>query len=117
VATPVREITGAAGDLTVHFTDGETLTRQAVFHRAPTRQHSALAEQLGCEVLPDGTIKVDEMRQTTVPGVAAAGDMAKLPGLPAATTLVVLSAGDGVRAAVWMDGELFRSDLGITFPG
>lgn len=117
LSTPIREITGEPDDLTVHFADGETLARQTVFHRAPTRQHSTLAAQLGCEVLPDGTIRVDEMQQTTVPGVAAAGDMAKLPGLPAATTLVVLGAGDGVRAAVWMDGELFRSDLGVTFPG
>jgi thioredoxin reductase len=112
----IREITGEADDLTIHFADGTTLHRQAIFHRAPTRQHSALAEQLGCEILPDGTIRVNEMQQTTVPGVAAAGDMAKLPALPDATTLVVLGAADGVRAAVWMDAELFRSDLGVVFP-
>ncbi|MDQ2588960.1 NAD(P)/FAD-dependent oxidoreductase [Saccharothrix yanglingensis] len=108
-------ITGDADDLTIHFADGSTLRREAVFHRAPTRQHSGLAEQLGCEVLPDGTIKVDEIGQTTTPGVSAAGDMAKLPGMPDATTLVVLGAADGVRAAVWMEGDLFRSGLGV-FP-
>jgi thioredoxin reductase len=54
---------------------------------------------------------VDEIGQTTVPGVAAVGDTAKLPGMPVATTLVVLGAADGVRAAVWMDGGLFRGDL------
>jgi thioredoxin reductase len=112
----IREVTGESDDLTIHFADGTTLHREAVFHRAPTRQHSALAEQLGCEILPDGTIRVNEMQQTTVPGVAAAGDMAKLPALPDATTLVVLGAADGVRAAVWMDTELFRSDLGVVFP-
>ncbi len=112
----IREITGDADDLTIHFADGSALQREAIFHRAPTRQHSGLAEQLGCEVLPDGTIKVDEIGQTTVPGVAAAGDMAKLPGMPDATTLVVLGAADGVRAAVWMEGDLFRSGLGVVFP-
>jgi thioredoxin reductase len=112
----IREVTGESDDLTIHFADGTTLHREAIFHRAPTRQHSALAEQLGCEILPDGTIRVNEMQQTTVPGVAAAGDMAKLPALPDATTLVVLGAADGVRAAVWMDTELFRSDLGVVFP-
>jgi thioredoxin reductase len=116
VDKPIREITGGVDDLTIHFTDGSTLHREAIFHRAPTRQHSALAEQLGCEVQPDGTIKVDEIQQTTVPGVAAAGDMAKLPGMPDATTLVVLGAADGVRAAVWMESDLFRGDLGIVFP-
>jgi thioredoxin reductase len=112
---PIREITGDLDDLTIHFADGTSLHRQAIFHRAPTRQHSNLAEQLGCEVLPDGTIKVDELQRTTAPGVSAAGDLAKLPAVPDATTLVVLGAGDGVRAALWMDLELFRSGLGVTF--
>jgi thioredoxin reductase len=113
---PIQKITGEVDDLTIHFTDGRTLHRQAIFHRAPTRQHSDLATQLGCEMLPDGTIKVNELQQTTVPGVSAVGDMAKLPAVPDATTLVVLGAGDGVRAALWMETDLFRSDLGIVFP-
>lgn len=112
----IERITGEQDDLTIHFTDGRTLGRQAIFHRAPTRQHSDLAEQLGCEILPDGTVKVNDLQQTTVPGVSAVGDMAKLPAVPDATTLVVLGAGDGVRAALWMESDLFRSDLGIVFP-
>ncbi|RNL83024.1 NAD(P)/FAD-dependent oxidoreductase [Halostreptopolyspora alba] len=109
--TPVAEVGGELGDVTVRFTDGRELSRGAVFHRAPTRQHSLLARELGCEILDDGTVRVDEFQQTTVPGVSAAGDTAKLPALPTPTTLVVLGAGDGVRAALWMDGGLFRSDL------
>ncbi|MFC7329779.1 NAD(P)/FAD-dependent oxidoreductase [Marinactinospora rubrisoli] len=107
----VSQVTGDPGDVVVHFSDGRSLRRQALFHRAPTRQHALLAEQLGCEILPDGTVRVDELQRTTVPGVAAAGDTAKLPAVPDATTLVVLGAGDGVRAAVWMDSDLFRSGL------
>jgi thioredoxin reductase len=109
--TPLTEITGDPGDLTVHFADGRTLRREAVFHKAPTRQHSDLAAGLGAEILPDGTVRVDELQMTTVPGVAAVGDTAKLAPVPAATTLVVLGAADGVRAALWMDGDLFRADL------
>lgn len=116
VDKPIREITGDVDDLTIHFDDASMLRREAIFHRAPTRQHSGLAEQLGCEVLPDGTIRVDETQQTTVPGVAAVGDMAKLPAVPDATTLVVLGAGDGVRAALWMETDMFRADLGVVFP-
>ncbi len=116
IEEPVTEVSGELDDVTVRFADGTTLTRQAVFHRAPTRQHSSLAAELGCEILDDGTVKVNELQETTVPGVAAVGDMAKLPAVPDAVTLVVLGAADGVRAAVWMETDLFRADLGIT-PG
>jgi thioredoxin reductase len=116
IESPIHRVTGELDDLTVEFTDGSTVHRQAVFHRAPTRQHSELAHQLGCEILPDGTVRVDELQRTTVPGVAAAGDTAKLPAVPDAATLVSLGAADGVRAAVWMDGFLFRDDLGFGAP-
>ncbi len=117
VDAPVARVTGEPDALTVEFADGAALQRQAIFHRAPTRQHSKLAEQLGCEILPDGTVKVNELQQTTVPGVAAAGDTAKLPRVPDAVTLVPLGAADGVRAAVWMETELFRAGLGMPAPG
>lgn len=116
IDTAVTEVVGELDDLTIRFADGATLARQAIFHRAPTRQHSGLAAQLGCEILLDGTVRVDELQQTTVPGVAAAGDTAKLLAVPDATTLVVLGAADGVRAALWMEADLFRGDLGIVFP-
>ncbi|SFP69347.1 Thioredoxin reductase [Actinomadura madurae] len=110
---PITEVSGEAGDVTLRFADGSVLRRQGVYHRAPTRQHSELAAQLGCEIQDDGTVRVDELQETTVPGVAAAGDTAKLPAVPDAATLVSLGAADGVRAALWMDGDLFRSDLGF----
>ncbi|MCP9955634.1 FAD-dependent oxidoreductase [Actinomadura madurae] len=110
---PITRVSGEADDVTLRFADGSVLRRQAVYHRAPTRQHSELAAQLGCEIQDDGTVRVDELQETTVPGVAAAGDTAKLPAVPDAATLVSLGAADGVRAALWMDGDLFRSDLGF----
>ncbi|MBF8186868.1 NAD(P)/FAD-dependent oxidoreductase [Nonomuraea sp. K274] len=113
IDTPITRVAGEPGALELHFADGSTLTRQDVYHRAPTRQHSALAAELGCELNSDGTVRVNELQETTVPGVAAAGDTAKLPAVPDAPTLVSLGAADGVRAAVWMDGDLFRSDLGL----
>jgi thioredoxin reductase len=116
IEEPVARVSGELDAVTVHFADGTTLTRQGIFHRAPTRQHSSLASELGCEILDDGTVKVNELQETTVPGIAAVGDMAKLPAVPDAVTLVVLGAADGVRAAVWMETDLFRADLGIT-PG
>jgi thioredoxin reductase len=111
IAEPITEIAGEPDHLRLRFADGQVLERQAIYHRAPTRQHSELAAQLGCEILDDGTVRVDELQETTVPGVAAAGDTAKLPAVPDAATLVSLGAADGVRAALWMDGDLFRSGL------
>ncbi|GAA4071854.1 NAD(P)/FAD-dependent oxidoreductase [Actinomadura miaoliensis] len=110
---PIAEVAGEPGDMTIRFAAGGVLRRQAVYHRAPTRQHSDLAAQLGCEILDDGTVRVNELQETTVPGVAAAGDTAKLPAVPDAATLVSLGAADGVRAALWMEGDLFRSGLGF----
>ncbi|MBE1533054.1 NAD(P)/FAD-dependent oxidoreductase [Actinomadura algeriensis] len=114
IDAPITRVTGDPGALELHFADGRTLARDGIYHRAPTRQHAHLAAKLGCEILDDGTVRVDERQQTTVPGVAAAGDTAKLPAVPDAVTLVSLGAADGVRAAVYVDGDLFRSGLGLT---
>lgn len=111
--TPVSRIEGKEGEVRLVLVDGRVLDRQAVYHRAPTRQHSPLAEQLGCHLLPDGCVRVDEFQRTSVPGVYAAGDTARLEALPDALTFVVTGAADGARAAVWLDGELFRQDAGL----
>jgi thioredoxin reductase len=114
IAEPIVAVTGERDDLTLRFADGTTLARQAIFHRPPSRQHSTLAEELGCTILPDGTVRVDERQQTSVPGISAAGDTAKLEPVPEATTFVVAGASDGVRAAVWMENDLFSDDVGLT---
>lgn len=109
--TPLTAVEGELDGLTLRFADGSTLARDAVYHRAPTHQSADLAEQLGAELLPDGCVQVDEFGHTTVPGVFAAGDSARLAALPDALTLVGPGAADGVRAAVWLEQELFRSEL------
>jgi thioredoxin reductase len=116
VQTPLTAVRGELDGLTLHFADGSTLARDAVYHRAPTHQSADLAEQLGAELLPDGCVRVDEFGRTTVPGVFAAGDSARLAALPDALTLVGPGAADGVRAAVWLEQDLFRSELPFT-PG
>ncbi|WP_226874206.1 NAD(P)/FAD-dependent oxidoreductase [Microbispora sitophila] len=113
---PVAEVRGELGSLEVVFTAGKPLARGAMFHRTRIRQHADLAERLGCELLPDGCVRVNEFQQTSVPGVYAAGDMARLAVLPDALTFVVMGAADGARAAIWVDQELFRADAGLTPP-
>ncbi|MDK1474491.1 NAD(P)/FAD-dependent oxidoreductase [Streptomyces sp. 549] len=110
---PVARVEGEAGAVRLVLKDGDVVERQAVYHRAPTRQHSDLAERLGCTILPDGCVRVDEFQRTSVPGVFAAGDMARLEALPDALTFVITGAADGARAAVWLDQELFREDAGL----
>ena len=110
---PVAELSGELDDLTVRFADGSSLTRQVAFHRAPVEQQTSLAAQLGAEILPDGYLRVNEFAQTTVAGVAAAGDLARLPALPDGLTLVSQAAADGVRAAVWLEQGMFRASLPV----
>ncbi|MEV0611980.1 NAD(P)/FAD-dependent oxidoreductase [Nonomuraea sp. NPDC050404] len=113
IETPLAGIEGELDALTLRFTDGTLLAREAVFHRAPTRPNTDLAVQLGCTLLPDGCVEVDEYGKTSVPGVYAAGDAAHLKAVPDPVTLVGPSAADGVRAAVWLEQELFRAGLPV----
>lgn len=110
----VERVTGELDAVKIHLAGGEVVQREAVFHRAPTRQGAPFAADLGCEILGDGCVRVDEFQATTVPGVSAAGDLARLPVLPDALTLVSQAAADGVRAAVWLEQGLFRAGLDST---
>jgi hypothetical protein len=80
--------------------DLQRLVDEPVYARAflPRTVHQApFAEQLGCELEP-GMLgmfyKTDAMKETTVPGVFACGDVA----LPMGT--VAFAVADGVRAGV-----------------
>ncbi|MFI7450205.1 NAD(P)/FAD-dependent oxidoreductase [Nonomuraea sp. NPDC049714] len=114
IETPLAGVEGALDALTLRFTDGTTLTREAIYHRAPTRPNTEAAVQLGCALLADGCVEVDEYGRTSVDGVYAAGDAAHLKAVPEPVTLVGPSAADGVRAAVWLEQELFRAGLPVT---
>jgi thioredoxin reductase len=92
------------------FTEGDPLERQALFCHAPTRQRSDLAAGLGCRLLPGGSVEVNEMGQTSQPGVYAVGDMAQTPTNPFPAQQVAVAAGDGVMAAIVIDQELLYSN-------
>lgn len=107
VETEVARVEGGLDDLLLTFVDGATLQRQAIFHQAPTVPSTDLAAQLGCALYDDGGVQVDEFQRTTVPGVYAAGDIARQPAIAKAATLIAVGAGAGVEAAVWMEQDLF----------
>jgi pyridine nucleotide-disulfide oxidoreductase len=74
---PVSKAEGEPGrDIRLHLAPGWTLERRALFTHPVTRQRSGLAQQLGCTLLDDGSVLVNELGQTTVPGVYAAGTFA-----------------------------------------
>ncbi|MGK9164893.1 NAD(P)/FAD-dependent oxidoreductase [Inquilinus limosus] len=78
--SPVVELLGSAPDLeAVRLADGRVAPVAALFTAARIRMASPLAEQLGCafDDSPFGPrLRVDDCKQTTVPGVFAAGDAA-----------------------------------------
>lgn len=92
------------------FADGSRLARSALFVHAPVRQRSDLPTQLGCRILDDGTVEINDLCQTSVPGVYAAGDMARRPALPLAGAQVIIAAAEGTVAAVVIDQELLYTN-------
>lgn len=77
--TPIRALTGTADVL---LEDGRTLSFAGLFTASRTSPASPLAETLGCEVMetPLGLqIRTSEAKETSIPGVFACGDVARMP--------------------------------------
>ncbi|WP_018182567.1 NAD(P)/FAD-dependent oxidoreductase [Kaistia granuli] len=77
----VVALEGTETELTgVRLEDGRVVELDAIFTGSRTRMASAIAEQLGCafdEGMLGPVIRTDAMKMTTVPGVYAAGDIAR----------------------------------------
>lgn len=94
VAALVGELPSLAG---VRLDGGEVVAIDAVFTAPLMKMTSPLAEQLGCDFddSPMGrVIRAGGRRETTVPGVFAAGDAARVPHS------VSLAVADGMMAGV-----------------
>ena len=92
--TPVKAITGRA---TVELQDGRSLQMAGLFVVSRMHSGSPMAEQLGCELEqgPMGMyVRTDAMKATSVAGVYACGDAARMAGN------VALAAADGTLAGV-----------------
>jgi len=106
---PIADLLGAAPALeAVRLADGRIVPVAALFTAPRTRPAGPLAEQLGC-AFEDGMtgpqIKVDAMKETSVPGVFAAGDAAH--GIHNAT----LASAAGVLAGVAAHRALIMDDV------
>lgn len=96
-----------AGDGTslsrVELADGRSAPLDALYLGVPTRLNSDLAERLGCAIdegMLGPVIHTDELKATTVPGVFAAGDIAR------AAHSVTWACADGVMAGVALHRSL-----------
>lgn len=96
--TPVEELKGEGNLLSaVVLSDGREIAIDALFTGTTVEMASPLAEQLGCETtegMLGPILVVDERQQTTVSGVYAAGDSARLQAN------ATLAAASGVMAGV-----------------
>lgn len=91
----------------VRLGDGRVISVRALFIAAPLRMSSDLAERLGCafDETPLGSIvRTDDWKQTTVPGVYAAGDNARVPHN------ITFAAADGVAAGIGMHRSLIAEE-------
>lgn len=92
--TPVLRIEDRA---TVALADGRRIRLDGLFTFGSVRMSSPLAERLGCAFTDTplgGVLRVDEAKQTSVPGVYAAGDAIRGMGN------VALAVADGAMAGV-----------------
>ena len=95
---PVRALLGDAPRLDgVRLADGEVVPLDALFTASRTRMASPLAEQLGCaldEGMNGPIVRTDDFKETTVPGVYAAGDATR------AMHNATFASADGVLAGI-----------------
>ena len=114
---PVARLVGDGDQLReVRFTDGTALEVTGLFVHPPARQAAPFAADLGCDLLQDGIVAVDDLGRTTVPGVYAAGDMARRAAMPIPGQLVSVAAAAGTLAAMAADQELLVAALGMPSP-
>ncbi len=95
VTIEARRVSRLVDTATVELEDGARVVLDGLFTATHMTMASPLAEQLGCELdeSPMGHyIRTDALKQTTVPGVFACGDAARMAGN------VALAVGDGAQA-------------------
>jgi thioredoxin reductase len=96
--TPVAEVLGNAPTIdALRLVDGRVIPIEALFVGAQTEMTSDLAEQLGCafDEGPLGPlIRVDGLKETSIPGVFAAGDAST------AMTNATFASASGVMAGI-----------------
>lgn len=106
VTQPIRKLAGEAGILReIVFTDGSSLPRRAMFVHTQQRQHSNLAERLGCRINARRSIETGKYEVSSVPGVYVAGDASR------DVQLAIVAAAEGARAAFAINKALLQQEI------
>ncbi|MFG2049137.1 NAD(P)/FAD-dependent oxidoreductase [Micromonospora sp. NPDC048935] len=100
----------------IQFETGPELERSGMFIKTGLRQRSPIAARLGCAIFPDNAVEVNEFGQTSVPGVYAAGDMARRSTVPMPVSAVVVAAASGTVAAGIIDQDLLSVEYDLPNP-
>ena len=104
---PIENLLGTNGILEhVLFKNGDRIARRAMFFSTGWRQHSDLAMQLGCTFTEDGCVATGDYETTHVSGLYVAGDASHM------VQFVIVAAAEGAQAAVAINKELMKEDLG-----
>jgi thioredoxin reductase len=90
----------------VHFVDGSSIERQALFFTTGQDQSCNLAERLGCAFTGKGAVWTNRQEGTGIPGLYVAGDASW------DVQFVIVAAAEGAKAAVAINKELQEEDLG-----
>jgi thioredoxin reductase len=94
----------------LRFADGSAVACQALFCHPPTRQRSDLPARLGCRLLGDGAVEVNDYGQTSRPGIYAVGDMAHPANALLPGHSIAQAVAKGQVAAMVIDQELLYND-------
>ncbi|MEJ8302811.1 NAD(P)/FAD-dependent oxidoreductase [Saccharibacillus sacchari] len=95
---PIREIASEAGEtVAIVLEDGSEIARTAIFFAPKLAPGSDLPVHLGCDVNESGTMVVDEIGRSNVPGVFGAGDGASQKYQVAAAVAAGSMAGVGIN--------------------
>jgi thioredoxin reductase len=95
VEEKIEDLKSKGGKLTsIRLQNGQEIKREAGIVVTDLVQSAPFAEQLGCEITPNGGIKVDSFGRTTVEGVYASGDTSL-----STPSQIVIAAAEGNKAA------------------
>jgi thioredoxin reductase len=102
----IKAITDTA---TVVLDNGATHVMDGLFSVTHTRIATPLVQQLGCELETGPTgqyIRINDMKETTVPGVFACGDVARAAGNVAISVGEGAMAGASAHRSIMFEGHL-----------
>lgn len=75
VEKPIARLNHKDGHIhNVELQDGIRVSLDVLYSRRPFKQHCTIPTSMGCELLEEGYIKIDQTMQTSIDGIYACGD-------------------------------------------